>query len=96
MAIFKGKSILNNGITTDVRPFRPADEADVVGVWHRSGLAAYTCLPTWQSLTIEAAHHVFHNVIQPQCNIRVGTVADRVVAYLALICKFRHSLGKSG
>ena len=87
---------MNNGITTDVRPFRPSDEADMVGVWHRSGLAAYTCLPTWQSLTIETAHHDFHYVIRPKCNIWVGTVDDRVVADLALTCKFRHSLGKSG
>src|SRR5262245_15989954 len=31
-----------------IRPFHDADEAEVVGVWHRSGLAAYTYLPTWQ------------------------------------------------
>ena len=79
---------MNNRIITEaerkVRPFQPADEADVVGVWHRSGLAAYTYLPTWQAMTLETAQYVFHNIIQPKCNIWVGTVDDRVVAYLAL------------
>ena len=38
-----------------IRPFHDADEAEVVGVWHRSGLAAYPYLPTWQALTLERA-----------------------------------------
>src|SRR4030095_3882684 len=63
---------MHDRITTEaerkVRPFHPADEADVVGVWHRSGLAAYTYLPTWQALTLETAQYVFHNIIQPKCN----------------------------
>ena len=28
------------------------DESAVVGVWHRSEIAAYTYLPTWQAFTL--------------------------------------------
>lgn len=68
----------------NIRPFEDADEADVVGVWHRSGLAAYTYLPTWQAMTIETAQLVFRTIIRPRCAIWVGTLDERVVAYLAL------------
>lgn len=67
-----------------IRPFQEADEAEVAGVWHHSGLAAYTYLPTWQALTIEAARQVFHDVIRPQCAIWVGTLDERIIAYLAM------------
>ena len=36
-----------------IRAFQDADEADVAGVWHRSGLAGYTYLPMFQALTRE-------------------------------------------
>lgn len=79
---------MGNTITDDmrrnIRPFTDADEADVVGVWHRSGLAAYTYLPTWQTLTIETAHVVFRNVIRANCEIWVGMLNGRIVAYLAM------------
>jgi GNAT superfamily N-acetyltransferase len=71
-------------IRRHIRQFRDADEAEVVGVWHRSGLAAYTYLPTWQALTIETARFVFHEVIRAKCAIWVGTVDERIVAYLAM------------
>jgi GNAT superfamily N-acetyltransferase len=67
-----------------IRPLEEADESAVVGVWHRSGLAAYTYLPTWQTMTIETAQWVFANVIKPNNSIWVGTLDDRVVAYLAM------------
>ena len=67
-----------------IRPFRDADEAEVVGVWHRSGRAAYPFLPTWQALTLEMAHTVFRNVIRAKCAIWVGTLDERIVAYLAM------------
>jgi GNAT superfamily N-acetyltransferase len=67
-----------------IRQFRDADEADVVGVWHRSGIAAYTFLPTWQALTIEHARTVFRNVIRAKCVIWVGTLDEHIVAYLAM------------
>jgi GNAT superfamily N-acetyltransferase len=67
-----------------IRQFREADEAEVAGVWHRSGLAAYTYLPTWQALTIEKARIVFHEIIRPKCAIWVGTLDERIVAYLAM------------
>ena len=78
-----------NGLITgsehrEIRPFQDADEADTAAVWHRSGLAAYPYLPTWQALTLEAAQRVFHNVIRAQCAIWVGTLDGRVVAYLAM------------
>jgi ribosomal protein S18 acetylase RimI-like enzyme len=67
-----------------IRPYQPADESAVVGVWHRSGRAAYAFLSTWQAFTLEQAHHVFRNVIGPKCELWVGTLDNRVVAYLAL------------
>jgi GNAT superfamily N-acetyltransferase len=42
-------------------------------------------VPTWQALTIDHAHWVFANVIQPRCAIWVGLRDERVVAYLAMI-----------
>ena len=76
---------VNTDTTTfRIRPFRAADEADVAGVWHRSGLAAYTYLPTWQALTLETARTVFQEVILPKCAIWVGTRDERVAAYLAM------------
>lgn len=67
-----------------IRAFQDADETEVVGVWHRSGRAAYTYIPGWQNFTIDAARHVFHNVIRARCSIWVGTLEGRIVAYMAL------------
>ena len=67
-----------------IRKFRDADEADVVGVWYRSGMAAYTYLPTWQALTLEQARRVFAEIIRPRCAIWVGTLNKQIVAYLAM------------
>lgn len=68
----------------NIREFQEADEAEVVRVWHRSGSAAYTYLPTWQEMTIETAQFVFHNIIRARCTIWVGTLDERIVAYLAM------------
>jgi ribosomal protein S18 acetylase RimI-like enzyme len=73
-----------NPTRRDIRPFHDADETEVVGVWHRSGLAAYTYLPTWQALTLETAQFVFHNIIRAKCAIWVGTLNEQIVAYLAM------------
>jgi ribosomal protein S18 acetylase RimI-like enzyme len=67
-----------------IREYQDADEANVVRVWHRSGSAAYTYLPTWQSFTIEAAQSVFHNIIRVRCAVWVGTLDEQVVAFMAL------------
>ena len=67
-----------------IRQFQPADEADVVAVWHRAGMAAYTFLPTWQAFTLEQARGVFERIIRPHCAIWVATLDERVVAYLAM------------
>ena len=67
-----------------IRPFEASDESAVVGVWHRSGRAAYPFLPTWQAFTVEKAQAVFRNVIRPKCAIWVGTLDQAVVAYLAM------------
>lgn len=67
-----------------VRPFRNEDEPAVVAVWHRSGRATYTFLPTWQALTLDEAGKVFGVVIRPRCDIWVGTLDSQVVAYLAM------------
>lgn len=76
----------NTGVDAhrSIRQFRAADEAEVVAVWHRAGLAAYTYLPTWQALTLETARLVFRDVILPPNAIWVGTLDERIVAYLAI------------
>ncbi len=53
-------------------------------MWHRSGLAAYPFLPSWQALTLEHAATVFRDVIRAHCTIWVGTLDQRVVSYLAM------------
>jgi ribosomal protein S18 acetylase RimI-like enzyme len=67
-----------------IRPYQDADESQVIGVWHRSGLAAYPYLPTWQALTLETATHVFRTIIRPANAIWVGVTGGRVVAFLAM------------
>ena len=67
-----------------IRTFQPADEADVVEIWHRSGRATYTFLPTWQAFTLEQARWVFEHIIRPNCAIWVATLDARVVASLAM------------
>ena len=67
-----------------VRPFENRDEAAVVGVWYRSGSAAYPYLTGWNSLTVERAGKIFRTEIQARCDIWVGLHDNRVVAYLAM------------
>ena len=67
-----------------IRPYQETDESEVIGVWHRSGLAAYPYLPTWQALTLETAAHVFRTIIRPAAAIWVGVTGGRLVAYLAM------------
>src|SRR5215510_14277965 len=67
-----------------IRQFQPADEADVVAVWHRAGMATYTFLPTWHAFTAEQARGVFSRIIRPHCAIWVATLDERIVAYLAM------------
>src|SRR4051812_44244382 len=67
-----------------IRPFQDADEPAVAEVWHRSGLATYTYLPTWQDFTLAHARTVFHDVIRANCAIWVGTLDEQIVAYLAM------------
>ena len=76
--------VFPEGERREIRPFHDADERDTAAVWHRSGLAAYRYLPTWQALTLETAQQVFHNVIRAPCEIWVGTLNGQVVAYLAM------------
>jgi hypothetical protein len=73
-----------NDASTAIRPFQDHDEAAVIGVWHRSGRAAYGFLPTWQALTLGRAGEIFREVILPRCDIWVGTRRDQVVAFLAM------------
>jgi Acetyltransferases len=79
---------MNHAITENprrnIRAFQETDEPEVVRVWHRSGLAAYTYIPTWQAFTLEAAQSVFHNIIRAKCAIWVGTLDAHIVAYLAM------------
>jgi GNAT superfamily N-acetyltransferase len=79
---------MSSGSTDDtrrrIRQYRDADEGEVVAVWHRSGIAAYPYLPMFQALTLEEAHTVFRDVIRARCAIWVGTLDERIVAYLAM------------
>ena len=52
----------------NIRPYRPEDEIATADVWHRSGQATYTYLPTWQAFTLDAARQVFQAVIVPNCD----------------------------
>jgi ribosomal protein S18 acetylase RimI-like enzyme len=67
-----------------IRPFRDEDEEAVVRIWHRSGKAAYDFLPLWQSLTLDRATTVFREVIAGKCDLWVGTLDTRIVAFLAM------------
>jgi hypothetical protein len=68
-----------------IRPNQETDKAEVVGVWRRSGMAAYTYLPTWHALTLlETAMWVFENVILPKCNIWGSTLDERIDEYMAM------------
>jgi GNAT superfamily N-acetyltransferase len=73
-----------NDASTAIRPFEDRDESAVIGVWHRSGQAAYRFLPTWQAFTLEQAGEVFREVIRPRCDIWVGTRDQEVVAFMAM------------
>ena len=75
-----------------IRPYRDTDKAVVVGVWYRSGLSTYTYLPTWQALTLETATWVFENIIQPKCNIWVGTLDEYIVVYMAMSSSYMDRL----
>lgn len=66
------------------RAFQDADEADVAGVWHRSGLAGYTYLPMFQALTREMAGAVFRDHVRPGSDIRVGICDGQIVAFIAM------------
>jgi GNAT superfamily N-acetyltransferase len=67
-----------------IRKFEEGDEPAVVGVWHRSGRAAYDFIPAWQTLTFETAHAVFREVIRSKCDAWVGICDQQVVAFLAM------------
>ncbi len=67
-----------------IRPYDPADEEAVAAVWYRAGRAGYTYLPNWQALTPEVAREVFREVIAARGALWVGTVDERIVAYLAM------------
>lgn len=68
----------------EIRRYRDSDEAAVVGVWHRAGLAAYPYLPTWQAFTLDEARHVFQQHIAPRCELWVAVADAHVVAYMAM------------
>lgn len=74
-----------NDATTAIRPYQDQDESAVIGVWHRSGRAAYQFLPAWQQLTMDAAGDIFREVIGSRCRIWVGTSNEQVVAFLAMV-----------
>lgn len=68
----------------NLRRFESRDERSIAEVWHRSGQAEYTYIPTWQSFTLEQARKAVRDVIVPNTDIWVGLLDDRIVAYLAM------------
>jgi len=70
--------------TTAIRPFEDRDEPAVIGVWHRSGQAAYPYLTNWGSFTLTEAGEVFRKVIRSRCEVWVGTRNDVIVAFMAI------------
>jgi GNAT superfamily N-acetyltransferase len=70
-----------NIINDLIREFQPADEAEVVEAWYRSGIATYTFLPTGRSLPLSKGLQSRH----PTKLLDLGSALDeRVVAYLAM------------
>jgi GNAT superfamily N-acetyltransferase len=67
-----------------IRPYEDRDEAEVVGVWLRSGRVVYTFLAEWQTLTTERAGEIFRQVIRPRCALWVAVTDGRVVGFLAM------------
>jgi ribosomal protein S18 acetylase RimI-like enzyme len=71
-------------MATIIRSFHDEDEAAIVGVWHRSGRAAYGFLPTWHGLTLERARQVFWDKVRTRSDVWVGTRDGHVVAFLVM------------
>src|SRR5262249_19545025 len=70
-------------ITTSVSSSLPTKPT-----WLRCGidqaLLLTLYLPKWQAFTLEQARRVFDCIIRPDCEVWVGTLDERVVAYLAM------------
>ena len=66
-----------------VRPFEDTDEAAVIGVWHRAGVAAYTGIR--KPFTWDQTAAVFRERVRPEAEIWVGAAEDVVVAFIALM-----------
>ena len=75
-----------------IRAFEDADEATVVGVWHRSGRAAYTYLPTWHGLSLARAGDVFRETVRARSQLWVGTREGQIVAFLAMNGSYIHRM----
>jgi GNAT superfamily N-acetyltransferase len=67
-----------------IRQFEIGDESAIAEVWYRSGVKAYSFLPTWQEFKLEQAHEIVRKVIVPKRRIWVGTCDSRIVAFLAM------------
>lgn len=68
----------------DIRLARQNETESIAALWHRSGIAAYHYLPTWQAFTSNEARRVFRTVIVPENQIWVGIRDSKIEAYLAL------------
>jgi ribosomal protein S18 acetylase RimI-like enzyme len=65
-----------------VRAFEPSDEPAVVRVWQRAGAVAYAAWTT--PFTLEQTAAVFRRSVLGRCRIRVGTLGEEVVAFIAV------------
>jgi GNAT superfamily N-acetyltransferase len=75
---------VNETRATSIRRLQDRDEPAVIGVWHRSGQAAYPYLPNWQTLSLARAGEIFRAAIRPRCEIWVAEHHETIVAFLAM------------
>jgi hypothetical protein len=75
-------------ITNDlIREFQPADEAEVVKAWYRSGIATYTFLPTWRNFTGPLHRQVCHDAFIEGGNPNRAVWLDDVIEDPARLLK---------
>lgn len=71
-------------MTRSIRLYQDGDENTIAEIWLRSGRAAYTFLPFWQTFSLEEANKVVADIIIPSCRIWVGLKDDVIVAFLSM------------
>ena len=75
---------MHTAAAIEIRPFGPADFDFVVEQWHRTNLAAYTCVAEHQRHSLEDARRCFARRILPCCGVWVAEARGQVAAVIAL------------